>query len=83
MGRLDSSSGSEQTCGFIIQKEPVARNLARKHNSIQDQNQAPSSLAPSLEPFSSKVRSALSIDKKESIGPQRKASTPLSHYKTE
>jgi hypothetical protein len=32
---------------------------------------------------SPKARSAFSIDKKESKGPLRKASTPLRHYKTE
>jgi hypothetical protein len=58
----------------------AACNLTHKHKSIQDPNQV---LWPSLVPSSPKALFAFPIDKNESKGPLRKASTPLSHYKTE
>ena len=61
-------------------KDPAACNLTHKHKSIQHPNQVP---WPSLVPSSPKARFAFSIDKKESKGPLRKVSAPLSRYKTE
>jgi hypothetical protein len=60
--------------------ESAACNPSHKHKSIQDPNQVP---WPSLVPSSPKAQFAFSIDKKESKGPLRKASAPLSRYKAE